>query len=200
MQPQVRLLYPSGMDDDRQLVGAVLSREPGAFETLVTRYQGLVWHMVVRLVGHPDDARELSQEAFLRVHQRLGQFRFESALGTWIGRIAFSIASRHLQRKRLPMVESSDTDDGEALLDRVDDGFDLEAALADRELMDEMMRALDALPAIQRTLVTLYHLDELGITEISAMTGLPEGTVKNYLFRARLRLRQRLESLTGAAA
>jgi RNA polymerase sigma factor (sigma-70 family) len=200
MQPQVRLLYPSGMDDDRQLVSAVLSREPGAFETLVTRYQGLVWHMVVRMVRHPDDARELSQEVFLRVHQRLGQFRLESALGTWIGRIAFSIASRHLQRKRLPMVEPSDADDGEALLDRVDDGFDLEAAMADRELMDEMVRALDALPAIQRTLVTLYHLDELGITEISAMTGLPEGTVKNYLFRARLRLRQRLESLTGAAA
>jgi DNA-directed RNA polymerase specialized sigma24 family protein len=53
---------------------------------------------------------------------------------------------------------------------------------------------------VQRTLVTLYHLDEMGITEIGAITGLPEGTVKNYLFRARQRLRKSLEARIGAIA
>ncbi|HEV2608137.1 MAG TPA: sigma-70 region 4 domain-containing protein, partial [Xanthomonadaceae bacterium] len=59
---------------------------------------------------------------------------------------------------------------------------------------------IDALPPVQRTLVTLYHLDEMGIGEIGTITGLPEGTVKNYLFRARQRLRQRLETRLGAIA
>jgi RNA polymerase sigma factor (sigma-70 family) len=93
--------------EDRELVTAVLARAPGAFEQLVARHQKLVWHLVYRMVQHPEDARDLSQDVFLRVHQSLSQYRFESALSTWIGRVAFSVASRHLQRKRLPLVEAS---------------------------------------------------------------------------------------------
>jgi RNA polymerase sigma-70 factor (ECF subfamily) len=186
------------MDDDRALVTAVLERAPGAFERLIARHQALVWHLVARMVRHPEDARELCQDTFLRVHQRLHQYRFESALATWIGRVAFSVASRHLQRKRLPMMESAQAEID--VLESVTDGFDLEAACADRETMSHLRAAIDALPPLQRTLVTLYHLDELAIAEIGAITGLPEGTVKNYLFRARQRLRRELESRLGATA
>lgn len=66
--------------------------------------------------------------------------------------------------------------------------------------MAHMGAAIDKLPTLQRTLVTLYHLDELGIGEIATITGLPEGTVKNYLFRARQRLRAQLESRLGELA
>jgi RNA polymerase sigma-70 factor (ECF subfamily) len=66
--------------------------------------------------------------------------------------------------------------------------------------MQHMGDAIERLPPIQRTLITLYHLDELGIGEIAAMTELPEGTVKNYLFRARQRLRRQLETKLGAMA
>lgn len=184
------------MEDDRALVTAVLERAPGAFERLVARHQALVWHLVYRMVRHPEDARELCQDVFLRVHQRLHQYRFESALATWIGRVAFSVASRHLQRKRLPMTEV-DEPEMDAMAS-VGDGFDLEAACADRETMDHLRGAIDALPPLQRTLVTLYHLDELGIAQIGDITGLPEGTVKNYLFRARQRLRRELETKLGA--
>jgi RNA polymerase sigma-70 factor (ECF subfamily) len=184
-----------GRDDDRVLVDAVLARRPGSFEALVTRHQKLVWHLVYRIVQHPEETRDLSQEVFLKVHQRLHQFRFESALGTWIGRIAFSVASRHMQRKRLPMVEPGE--DGTSPLDRVSDDFDLEAACADTELLQHMNAAIEALPPLQRTLITLYHVDELGIADVARIAGLPTGTVKSHLFRARLRLRQHLESLEG---
>jgi RNA polymerase sigma-70 factor (ECF subfamily) len=190
------------MDDDHSLVTAALARAPGAFERLVARHQGLVWHLVYRMVHHTEDARDLCQDVFLRVHQQLPQFRFESALSSWIGRIAFTVAARHLQKRRLPMLEAAGDgdDDGEAPIDRVGDGFDLEAACADAELMRHVAGAVEALPPLQRTLVTLYHLDELGIAQIAGITGLPEGTVKNYLFRARARLRQRLHELRGVAA
>lgn len=189
------------MDEDRDLVGDVLAQRRGAFERLVERHQNLAWHIVYRMVQHPEDTRELCQEVFLRVHQRLAQFRFESSLSTWIGRIAFSVATRHLQRKRLPMVHDAfDDDEGDSVIDRVGDGFDLESAFADAELVDAMGAVLAELPPLQRTLLTLYHLDELGIAQIAAITDMPAGTVKNYLFRARARLRERLERLIGVHA
>ena len=67
----------TAMDDDRSLVTAVLANVPGAFERLVREYQGLCWHIIQRMVRHPEDTRELCQEAFLRVHQCLHQYRFE---------------------------------------------------------------------------------------------------------------------------
>lgn len=189
------------MSEDQDLVTAVLAHAPGAFERLVARHQKLVWHMVYRMVQHSEDARELCQDVFLRVHERLHQYRFESALSTWIGRVAFSVASRHLQRKKLPMVEpAGDDDDGGSAWERVSDGFDLESACADSEMMALLAAAIEKLPTLQRTLVTLYHLEEMGIAEIAGITDLPEGTVKNYLFRARSRLRQQLEVRMGVAA
>jgi RNA polymerase sigma factor (sigma-70 family) len=189
------------MNEDRDLVGDVLAQRRGAFERLVERHQRLAWHIVHRMVQHPEDTRELCQEVFLRVHQRLAQFRFESSLSTWIGRIAFSVATRHLQRRRLPMVNESAHDDGDdAPISRIGDGFDLESAFADAELVSAMTSAMEALPPLQRTLLTLYHLDELGIAEIARITDMPEGTVKNYLFRARARLRKQLEAMIGEHA
>lgn len=179
------------MNEDKELVALVLGRTPGSFEELVQRHQQLVWHMVQRMVKHPEETRELCQEVFLRVHRNLSGFRFESTLSTWIGSIAFSVANRHLQRKRLEIVE----DDGELepLVERVGDDFDLEAACADEQLVAHMRAAVDTLPSVQRVVVSLYHLDELGIAEVSAITGLPAGTVKSHLFRARLRLEQKLD-------
>lgn len=188
------------MSEDQDLVMAVLARTPGAFERLVARHQKLVWHLVYRMVQHPEDARELCQDVFFRVHERLHQYRFESALSTWVGRVAFSVATRHMQKKKLPMVEPTGEADESSPWESVSDGFDLEAACADNELMGRLAVAIERLPPLQRTLVTLYHLDEMAIGEIASVTGLPEGTVKNYLFRARSRLRQLLETRIGVAA
>lgn len=187
------------MSEDHDLVREVLARAPGAFERLVARNQRLVWHLVYRMVQQHHDTEELCQEVFLLVHRKLHQFRFDSALSTWIGRVAYSVASRHLQRRRIPLVEADADDDGSPL-ERVGDDFDLESACADAELMQHVASAIQKLPPIQRTLVTLYHLDELGIGEIARITELPEGTVKNYLHRARLRLRQALQARLGVAA
>lgn len=184
--------------DDRKLVEDALARTPGAFARLVEANQKLVWHMIHRMVQHPEDTRELSQETFIRVHQRLQQFRFESALSTWIGRIAFSVAARHLQRKRIPLVDLSLEDDaGESGLEQVAMAFDLEKACADENLFNEVQASLESLPPVYRTIVTLYHLDELSVAEIAQVTDLPAGTVKSHLYRARRALRESLEKRLG---
>lgn len=187
--------------DERALVAAVLAQAPGAFERLVREYQGLCWHIIQRMVRHPDDASELCQEAFLRVHQRLHQFRHESPLKSWIGQVAYSVAKRHLERLRIPLAElSPDAEEALSLLKQIGDGFDLEAAFADAQARDVLNAAIEALPPLQRTLLTLYHLDELPIAEIATVTGLAEGTIKSHLFRTRKQLRERLEAPLGVAA
>ncbi len=191
------------MDDirrpDRELVDAVLANRPGAFERLIGEYQGLCWHIIYRMVRHPEDARELCQDTFLRVHQCLHQYRHESALKSWIGRVAYTIALRHLQHKRIPLVDGGEGDDC-ARVEQVGDGFDLESACADEEVAQHLRAAIDTLPPLQRMLLTLYYLDEMPIAEMAKITGLASGTIKSHLFRSRLRLRGVLESRTGVAA
>ncbi|MFC3814540.1 RNA polymerase sigma factor [Lysobacter sp. GCM10012299] len=186
--------------DDRKLVEDVLGNVPGAFERLVREYQGLCWHIIQRMVRQPEDTRELCQEAFLRVHQCLHQYRGESALKSWIGQVAYSVAKRHLEKRRIAIADSGDDDDGLSLLDQVSDGFDLESACADAEIAAGLHEEIEALPPLQRTLLTLYHLDEVPIVEIARITGLAEGTIKSHLFRSRARLRERLQARMGAIA
>lgn len=182
------------MNPDREMVDAVLADAPGAFERLVRAHQDLCWHIIYRIVRHPEDTRDLCQEAFLRVHQHLRQYRYESKLKSWIGRVAYTVALRHMERLRLPIAEPAGNDEVD-LLDAVDDGFDLEAAWADEEQHRYLHTAIDALPPLQRTLLTLYHLDELPIPEIAQITGLAAGTIKSHLFRTRARLRETLEGV-----
>lgn len=191
-----RLLHR--VNDDQSLIGAVLAQTPGAFSELVTRHQRLVWHMILRMVKNPSDADELAQETFLQVHRKLSQFRGDSALSTWIGQIAFSLAARFLQRKRILLVEPTDGEDDPVA--RLSDDSDLLDEMADAELYTHVAAAMEQLPPIQRTLLTLFHLEEQTIEEASQITGLPTGTVKSYLFRARARLRVALEDTAGVTA
>ena len=188
------------LDADRALVAAILSRQPGAFEQLVREYQGLCWRVVDRMVRHPDDTRELCQEAFLRIHQTLHQYRGESALKSWVAQVAYSIAKRHLERRRIPLVENNMGEDGTALIEQIGDGIDLEARTSEQDINAHLHAAIDALPPLQRTLLTLYHLEEISIAEIATLTDLAEGTIKSHLFRSRKRLRELLESRIGVPA
>jgi len=177
----------------------VVAGEAGAFERLVRRYQGLCWHIIDRMVRHPEDTRELCQEAFLRIHRSLHQYRGESPLKSWVAQVAYSVAKRHLERKRIPIVEMSDELD-ERLEATISDGFDLEQDVSDEEINMHLHRAIEALPPLQRTVLTLYHLEEMQIAEIGQITGLAEGTIKSHLFRTRKRLREILEARIGAPA
>lgn len=191
---------PDCLDHDRALVEAVLAARPGAFERLVRDYQGLCWHVIQRMVRHPEDTRELCQEAFLRVHRYLHQYRHDSPLKSWIGQVAYSVAKRHLERKRIPLAEAPDDADGLSLLDTIGDGHDLQAAHVQAGEDRELHAAIERLPPLQRTVLTLYHLEELPIGEISAITGLAEGTIKSHLFRSRAKLRELLAPRIGVAA
>ena len=120
-----------------------------------------------------------------------------SALKTWIGQVAYSVARRHLERKRIPIAEPAADEDSVSFVERVADDFDLEAASADAELGAALRAEVEALPPLQRTVLTLYHFDEVPIADIARITGLTAGTIKSHLFRCRARLRGRLQARLG---
>lgn len=185
--------------EDQALVAAVLAGKAGAFEQLINQYQKLCWHVIHRMVRHNEDTQDLCQEAFLRVHQYLHQYRSESALKSWIAQVAYSVAKRHLERKRIPLAEPS-TEDGSSILDQVSDDFDIESASIETQSAAHLHAAIEALPPQQRTILTLYHLEEMPIGEIAGITGLAEGTIKSHLFRCRKQLRDALADHMGVAA
>ena len=175
------------------MVEAVLARRPRAFEKLVRQYQGLCWHIVQRMVRDPDDATELCQDTFMRVYRYLHQYRFDSALKTWIGRVAYTVALRHLERKRIPLADVADDIELGELVGNVSNGIDLEAAYGEEQAARSLHAAIERLAPLPRVLLTLYHLEEMPIPELSRITGVPDGTIKSHLFRSRLRLRALLE-------
>jgi RNA polymerase sigma-70 factor (ECF subfamily) len=199
---------PDGPDADREadraLLAAIARGERGAFQTLVQRHQRLVWHVVQRLVRDPEDTRELAQETFLRVHRTLHQFRGESRLSTWIARVAWTLAVRHLQTRRIELVDPAPAGDGEgddallpAALRDAADPLDLAAQVADAQAARLLREHVERLAPLPRLLLTLHHLHEMPVAEIAALTGVPEGTVKSHLHRARRQLREALAPPLG---
>lgn len=176
--------------NDLTLVKRVLNNEPGSFDALVNDHQKLVWHIISRLVQNREDTLELSQEVFLQVYNKLGQFKGDSQLSTWIGRIAYHFAVRFLQKKgrQLDEVDVEIEDASE------EEGHSQHEHLQQTQLKQHVLFAMSQLPVIQQTIVSLYHLEEMTLSEISEITDLPQGTIKSHLFRARNRLKQILQA------
>lgn len=178
---------------EEKLVAEVLAGNQQAFTEFVKQYQRLVWHLVYRMVQHPEDCRDLCQDVFIRVCRYLPQFRFESSLATWVGRIAYNVSVKHLQRKQLPIQYSDDT--SVLWTENIAADFDLVAVCTDAEQMAMLHSAIETLAPLSRTVLTLYYLEELTISDVAIITDMPEGTIKNLLFRARGQLRTKLISI-----
>lgn len=181
------------MANDRVLVAAVLAEEPGAFERLVIAYQKLVWQIVHRLTQDPATTEDISQEVFLRVHLKLKRFRFESSLATWIGRIAYHMTTRHLQKHaKQPAHPRADPD---PLFETLTDDTDLETVLMREDLTQQVAAAVKTLPPLQQTYMVLYYGEDFTLPEISDICGQPVGTIKSYLHRARNQVRKVLTKM-----
>ena len=149
------------------------------------------------MVHSPDDTLDLCQETFLKVFQNLHQFHGDHGLKSWVGKVAFTVALRHLEGKSVPIADTENWTDAETMLESQPSEFNLENACADEQLVKHVQHEIQQLPPLLRTVLTLYHLEDLSISDIAEITGLPSGTIKSHLYRARLRLRNRMEFLQG---
>ena len=186
------------MEKERALIDQILRGDLNTFRDLIEKYQKLVAHIVFRLVSHPDDREEICHEVFIKIYQNLAGFKFQSKLSTWIGRIAYTTTINYLRKEKIPLYEDikpafQADDDNEYYSTALKSIHSEEPTPAEAlELHDQkamIQRQLEKLPALFRTILTLYHLEQMSYQEIGTVMELPEGTVKSYLFRGRKKLK-----------
>ena len=179
-----------GRVSDRDTIERAAAGNPAAQRALYDAHVDRIYRLTFRLAGDEDLARDFTQEAFIRAFQRLGEFRGESAFGTWLHAIAVSVSLNGLRKvKRLRTRETS--------LDHAE-SIGTETRRADPDLRDRLQRSIDALPEGYRTVFVLHDVEGYTHEEIGQMLGIQSGTSKAQLFRARGRLREALADFAGA--
>ncbi len=179
--------------EDGQLVQQVINGNSNAFRFLVSKYQRLVVHVVGRIVQQQDEMEDICQEVFIKVFKTLGKFRGESKLSTWIATIACNTAITHL-RKKSRRGELSYNEEPKLIGMEADTGLN-QQVVEKEEIKKHLLKLIETLPVHYRTVLTLYHLEEFSYREIVDITGMPEGTIKSYLNRARMILKGKMEKI-----
>ena len=168
---------------EENLVHSVIQGNTLAFGMIIKNTEGLVAQIVFRMLSNPEDRKDIIQEIYLKVFKSLPEFKFRSKLSTWIAKIAYTTCVNYLEKDQLVLDDSPH--------DRVDDGEPAEHIFK-KELSAILTVELEKLEPLYRTIVILYHQEELSYLDIAQVTGLPVGTVKSYLFRARKKLKENI--------
>lgn len=169
--------------------------EREAYTELVRRYQQRLYSFVFRLLRHREEAEDATQEVFMRVFRSLPSYRPESSFTSWLYRIASNYCMDILRKRRQKVVSlfyKNIEEEEERLLEIPDASGDPESLFGDAELKRTLQNAIDGLPPKYRLVILLRHREGLSYQEIADITGLPEGTIKAQIFRARRLLREAL--------
>ena len=178
--------------NDAELVQQIINGNSNAFRFLVAKHQRLVLHVVGRIVQRQEDVEDICQEVFMKVYSKIGHFRGDAKLSTWIARIAYNTSISHIRKEdrgehsydENPKLVAAETDESAA-----------HHPVEKEEIKRYLMQKIEELPVQYRTVLTLFHLEEFSYREIEEITGMPEGTIKSYLSRARNILKEKLEKL-----
>lgn len=198
------LLYAQfDMTAERQLLRRLRERDERAFRELIELHRDTVFNLTFRMLGNRAEAEDVAQEVFITVFKTIDSFREESKFSTWLYRVTVNhcknrikyLARRHdRDQDELDEIKTAGPTDSQtrtpgtpAVIRRPD------RALEGAQLEQLMQDAIDTLDEDQRALVVLRDVEDLSIEEICEITGLPDGTVKSRLHRARLALRKKLQ-------
>lgn len=186
---------------DYELVSTAIAGGEAGFEELVRRYQRPIAAYIYRMVGDYDSALDLTQDVFIKVYNSLARYRSEFKFSTWIYRIAHNAAIDFLRRHAVrehALVSGVDGERREITIESRRLTPEQESERAERRT--EIESVVYLLPSTYRELIVLRHSHDLSYDEIAEVTGLPLGTVKNRLFRAREAMRDELvrRGITGA--
>jgi RNA polymerase sigma-70 factor (ECF subfamily) len=184
--------------DERELIERLKRRDEAAFNIFVLRYQERVFRLILRMLGDRAEAEDLAQEVFISVFKAIDSFRGDAQLSTWVYRVTANHCRnriKYLVRRRRQVTDGYDEEvdeqaTGDAGRPRGDAPDQLMEARQTERLLQEGLLSLDE---EQRELVVLREVEHLSYEEIMAITGLPEGTVKSRLHRARAGLRDYIE-------
>jgi RNA polymerase sigma factor (sigma-70 family) len=179
------------MADTRSLINRILAGDRNAFRSIIEEHQRLVSHIVFRMVYNQKDREDLCQEIFVKVYTNLSSFHFGAKLSSWIAKIAYNACLDFLGKNK-KILYNTVTLENTAQKNLMAGDFPPDESVERFEIFYLLQKEIEKLPVHFRTILTLYHLEEMSYAEISKIMQLPEGTVKSYLFRARRVLRGKL--------
>lgn len=185
----------SNIIEEKKIIKKAAAGSADAFEQLLLKYQTPIYNLCLRMTGNPEDAADMTQEAFLKAWRSLSSFQFESSFSTWLYRLTTNTCLDYLRsQKRRPQCSLTvEDDDGEEqVLDVTDEAPTPEEALLSAEERSQLVHALSQLEASQRQIITLRVVNDLSYAEIAEILDVKEGTVKSRLARARDNLRKKL--------
>jgi RNA polymerase sigma-70 factor, ECF subfamily len=190
------------------------TKDSSHFKSLVRRYQNRIYSAAYRILGNTEEAEEVVQETYIKVHHNLAKFRQESSFGSWIFKIAHNICIDILRSRRRNLggvqllsfdpqssFESDEsTETSSSVVSQVADEAPCPSTMLDMNEQSEIIEAsLKELPENQRTVVVLHDIEGFSYQEISDIVGANLGTVRSRLHYGRLRLRQLLEPYFSTA-
>ena len=185
---------------DQYLISKVLSGDTNAFGAIIKTTERLVAQIVFKMIPNVEDRKDIAQDIYLKVFNKLAGFKYQSKLSTWIAQVAYNTCLDYLAKRKLVLpgkiYEDSRADDetfgspGKESLFTTNN--ETEKMITRKELTGILKSGIEQLPPVYKTLITLYHNEELSYEEIAQITALPGGTVKSYLSRARKALKENL--------
>jgi RNA polymerase sigma-70 factor (ECF subfamily) len=185
--------------DDSELIAISLAGQGSpashqdAFDALVARHYRVIYNMLYRMLGNPEDAADLTQETFLRAYSRLDTFELGRSFLAWIRTIASNLCIDHLRRRGNPTVSLDER--LEAGAEQADRAPAIEEQVALAEDSRRVLAAVQKLPEKQRAVLVLRHVEGLKLEEIAEALRMPLGTVKTMLFRGRAAVREMVGEL-----
>ena len=179
--------------DDRRLITECLKGRSAAYGELVRRYQDRLFNAVYRLLDQPEDAQDVVQEAFISAYQSLASFKGDAQFFTWLYRIAMNAAISHRRKHKLA-VSLETGSKNELLIDPLDESAYSQPGdlLEQREEENRLKSALNRLSVEHRAVLILKDIDGQKYEDIAEIMGVPVGTVRSRLHRARTELRDLL--------
>jgi len=181
--------------DEALLIRAAQSGDSAAFERLVRAYDQNVLRIAMNLLRSHEDARDVYQEAFLRIYRNLSSFRFDCSFQTWLYRIVTNICLDHLRKRKVRKEEPGAVETADGIVDRMErveehaPHADPERQTRSRQLAERIGSALEDLSPRERMVFELRHYEGLRLKNIGEVLGTSEEAAKNCLFRATQKLR-----------
>lgn len=179
-------------------MSSILSGNHDDFGYLISETERLVSQIVFKMILNAEDRKDIIQDVYLKVYNKLSTFKFQSKLSTWVAQICYNTCLNYLTKKKLLLVDDqSTTNENKAgfTLDQLAThtiNSEPEAWMFAQDIGVIIEVELEKLSPLYKTLIVLFHNQELSYFEIGEITKLPEGTIKNYLYRARRKLRDNL--------
>lgn len=170
---------------DQVLIEKILRGDTRSFSIIIANTERLVAQIVRKMITNEEEQKDVVQDIYLKVFQKLSMFRFQSKLSTWIGQVAFNTTCNYLEKRKIPLYDIATLQE-----DTYSNSANIESELFKIETNKILYTEIDKLPPLYKMLISLYHIEELPNKEIAEITSLPEGTIKSYLYRARKLLKE----------